>query len=66
MRDLPAVENRRHWDAMADRWVAVGERSWAYREIRAPEPADDGSNFGVTGAWAKRWPAEHAFWLTAR
>lgn len=23
------VENRRHWDEMADQWVAVGERAWA-------------------------------------
>ncbi len=23
------VENRRHWDAMADQWVAAGERAWA-------------------------------------
>ena len=31
MRDLPdyAAENRRYWDAMADRCVAAGERSWA-------------------------------------
>ena len=28
------VENRRYWDAMADEWVAAGERSWA-----ASEPA---------------------------
>ena len=29
--DLPehAAENRRFWDATADRWVAPGERSWA-------------------------------------
>jgi hypothetical protein len=36
-----------------------------YREIQAPQTAEDGLNFAVTGAWAKQWPAEHAFWLTA-
>ena len=31
MSDLPlhVAENRRHWDDMADQWVAPGERSWA-------------------------------------
>ena len=31
MSDLPehVAENRRHWDDMADEWVAPGERSWA-------------------------------------
>jgi SAM-dependent methyltransferase len=31
MTGLPdyAAENRRHWDAMADDWVALGERAWA-------------------------------------
>ena len=34
--ELPehVAENRRYWDAMADEWVAAGERSWA-----ASEPA---------------------------
>jgi SAM-dependent methyltransferase len=29
---LPAhvAENRRHWDAMADEWVAMGERAWTH------------------------------------
>jgi SAM-dependent methyltransferase len=26
------AENRRHWDATADRWVAAGERAWAQME----------------------------------
>lgn len=26
------AENRRHWDAMADEWVAMGERAWATNE----------------------------------
>jgi SAM-dependent methyltransferase len=32
--ELPdyAVENRRHWDAMADQWVGVGEQRWAAHE----------------------------------
>lgn len=32
--DLPehAAENRRHWDATADDWVAMGERAWAVDE----------------------------------
>jgi SAM-dependent methyltransferase len=32
--DLPAhvLENRRHWDAMAHDWVAMGERAWARGE----------------------------------
>jgi SAM-dependent methyltransferase len=32
--DLPAHvrENRRHWDEMADDWVAPGERAWAAEE----------------------------------
>ena len=50
------------WFALAH---AAGFRIDDYREIQAPEPADDGVRFAVTGAWAKRWPAEHAFWLTA-
>lgn len=31
MSELPrhVAENRRHWDANADRWVAAGERAWA-------------------------------------
>ena len=37
-----------------------------YREIQAPASADDGVRFAVTGAWAKRWPSEHALWLRAR
>jgi SAM-dependent methyltransferase len=27
------AENRRYWDAMADQWVASGERSWASDDI---------------------------------
>jgi len=45
---------------------AAGFQVDDYREIRAPASADDGLMFAVTGAWAKRWPAEHAVWLTAR
>ena len=26
------VENRRHWDSVADEWVAAGERAWATAE----------------------------------
>jgi len=26
-------ENRRNWDAMADQWVAAGERNWATKDI---------------------------------
>ncbi len=37
-----------------------------YRELRAPDDAEDGVRFAVSGAWAKRWPSEHAFWMTAR
>ncbi len=31
MTELPehVAENRRHWDATADSWVAMGERAWA-------------------------------------
>jgi SAM-dependent methyltransferase len=34
MAELPhyAAENRRHWDATADDWVALGERAWAAAE----------------------------------
>jgi SAM-dependent methyltransferase len=52
-----------HWFALAH-WA--GFRIDDYREIQAPQSADEGLNFAVTGAWAKQWPAEHAFWLTAR
>jgi SAM-dependent methyltransferase len=33
-RELPhhVVENRRHWDADAPKWVAAGERAWAQDE----------------------------------
>lgn len=44
----------------------AGFRVDDYREIQAPATAGDGVNSAVTGAWAKQWPAEHAFWLTAR
>jgi SAM-dependent methyltransferase len=50
------------WFTLARR---AGFRVDDYREIQAPESTDDGVRFAVTGAWAKRWPAEHAFWLTA-
>lgn len=50
------------WFRLADR---TGFRIDDYRELRAPATADDGVRFAVTGAWAKRWPAEHALWLTA-
>ena len=32
--DLPehVAENRRHWDATADRWIAIGERAWSADE----------------------------------
>lgn len=36
-----------------------------YREIQAPPSTPDERTFAITGAWAKQWPAEHAFWLTA-
>ncbi len=53
----------------AGQWFALahqtGFRIDDYREIQVPESADDRRNFAVTGAWAKQWPAEHAFWLTA-
>ncbi len=34
MTELPehVAENRRHWDAMAESWVAMGERAWAAEE----------------------------------
>lgn len=50
------------WFTLARR---TGFRVDDYREIQVPPSADDGLRFAVTGAWAKRWPAEHAFWLTA-
>ncbi len=33
MSELPehVAENRRHWDTIADDWVAMGERAWALR-----------------------------------
>jgi SAM-dependent methyltransferase len=36
-----------------------------YREIQAPRTAPDQVHEAVTTAWAIRWPAEHALWLTA-
>lgn len=50
------------WFALTRR---AGFRIDDYREIQPPASADDGLRFAVTGAWAKQWPAEHAFWLTA-
>ena len=51
------------WFALAHQ---TGFRIDDYREIQAPATADDRLNGVVTGAWAKQWPSEHAFWLTAR
>jgi SAM-dependent methyltransferase len=50
------------WFALAQH---AGFRIDDYREIQAPVSAPDTVVFAVTGAWAKQWPAEHAFWLTA-
>jgi ubiquinone/menaquinone biosynthesis C-methylase UbiE len=36
-----------------------------YREIQVPALAPEGLHGAVTTAWAKRWPAEHGFWMTA-
>ena len=43
---------------------SAGFRVDDYRELRAPASAEDGMG-AVTAEWARRWPAEHAFWLTA-
>lgn len=43
---------------------AAGFRIDDYREIQAPAGAH-GIVSMVTAEWARRWPAEHAFWLTA-
>ena len=49
------------WFALAH---AAGFRIDDYRELRAPDAAEDGPA-AVTAEWARRWPAEHALWLTA-
>lgn len=50
------------WFALAS---DAGFRVDDYREIQAPDTAAEGLHEAITTAWANRWPAEHAFWLTA-
>lgn len=49
------------WFALAR---AAGFRIDDYRELQAP-PSAEGTPAAVTAEWAKRWPCEHAVWLTA-
>ncbi|MDH4276820.1 MAG: class I SAM-dependent methyltransferase, partial [Acidimicrobiia bacterium] len=80
--DLPdhVAENRRHWDAMAHDWVAMGERAWAVAEPTwgiwsVPEdevemlPADmtglNAIELGCGTAYVTAWMARRGATVTA-
>ncbi|MDX1690188.1 MAG: class I SAM-dependent methyltransferase [Acidimicrobiia bacterium] len=86
MRDSPetlpdhVAENRRHWDAIADDWVAMGEQAWARAEPtwgnwRVPEselrmlPEDmtglDAIELGCGTAYVSAWMARRGADVTA-
>jgi SAM-dependent methyltransferase len=68
------AENRRHWDSMADQWVAAGERAWASdeptwgmweipeSELRLLPEELDGTVAVELGCGTAYWSA----WLTRR
>ena len=74
------VENRRHWDEVADQWVAMGERAWAQSEPTwgiwgVPEsdlamlPADmsglDAIELGCGTAYVSGWMAKRGATVSA-